>query len=73
MLSRIRIKKERRLEFLWELNRMNIHHASLFPGPDGFSRSLAMSLELKIDSQIKELVADSNEFYELHIRRNAGS
>lgn len=64
VLSRVKISKAKRLEFLDELNRMNIHHASLFPGPDGFSKSLSLSLELEVKSQIEELIKSANELVE---------
>ena len=55
VVSKIRVKRENRLQFLTELRRMNIHHASLFPGPDGFARSVAMSLEQHVENGVKRL------------------
>jgi hypothetical protein len=40
VVSKIELKRDQRIEFLEELRRMNIHRASLFPGLDGFARSL---------------------------------
>jgi hypothetical protein len=51
VVSKIRIKKNNRLAFLKELNRMNVHHASLFPGPDGFSKALSLELEVRVEKQ----------------------
>ena len=47
------IKPTERIRFLRELNRMNIHGASLFPGLDGFARSLKVSLEVGIDERLQ--------------------
>ena len=55
VVSKICVKRENRLQFLTELRRMNIHHASLFPGPDGFARSFAMSLEQHVENGVKRL------------------
>ncbi len=43
------IKADDRLRFLRELHRMNIHTASLFPGVDGFTRSIRLGLQCEID------------------------
>lgn len=43
------IKPAERVRFLRELHRMNIHGASLFPGLDGFARSLKVRLQIEID------------------------
>lgn len=55
VVSRVNIKKERRLEFLEELRRMNIHEASLFPGLDGFGRSLGLNLDIEVGHQIGKM------------------
>jgi hypothetical protein len=47
------IKPAERVRFLRELNRMNIHAASLFPGLDGFARSLKLNLEVEIDGRLR--------------------
>ncbi len=39
-----------RLDLLRELHRMNISHATLFPGLDGFARSLSNVAELHASS-----------------------
>jgi hypothetical protein len=49
------IKTAERVRFLRELNRMNIHGASLFPGLDGFARSLKLNLEVEIDGRLQSL------------------
>jgi len=36
-----------RIPFLRELRAMNIHRASLFPGLDGFGKSLRMDTEIR--------------------------
>jgi hypothetical protein len=41
-IVRLIIRPEKRLEFLQRLHRMNITEATLFPGLDGFARSLAV-------------------------------
>jgi hypothetical protein len=51
------IKTEERVRFLRELNRMNIHGASLFPGLGGFARWLKLNLEVDIDGRLEELNA----------------
>ena len=45
-VHKIKITADIRLEALRKLNRMNINQASLFPGLDGFSRSLRTKLEI---------------------------
>jgi hypothetical protein len=35
------------------LRRMNIHSASLFPGLDGFARSLAVNLDISLAHQVE--------------------
>jgi hypothetical protein len=47
VVRRLIIEKGLRLEFLKNLREMNIGSASLFPGRDGFGRSLALDLEIK--------------------------
>lgn len=44
VVSKVVLKTDQRIQFLEELRRMNIHSASLFPGLDGFARSLAVNL-----------------------------
>jgi hypothetical protein len=53
VVSKARIKRDRRIEFLEELRRMNIHEGSLFPGLDGFARSLGVNLEIDVARQIE--------------------
>ncbi len=67
VISKIRVKRENRLPFLAELRRMNIHHSSLFPGSDGFARSVAMSLEQYVANGVKLLqqeAASQTDFHE---------
>ena len=52
VVSKVIVKKEKRLRLLEELRRMNIHSASLFPGLDGFARSLATDLDIALGHQI---------------------
>ena len=42
-LTRLIIPKEHKRKLLWELNRMNINHAALFPGLDGIGRTIERS------------------------------
>jgi hypothetical protein len=49
------VKTAERVYFLRELNRMNIHGASLFPGLDGFSRSLKIHLEGEVDGLLRRV------------------
>lgn len=44
---RLTIPTSMRADLLWELERMNINRATLFPGLDGFARSLATRLYLR--------------------------
>jgi hypothetical protein len=43
------LEQDGRIAMLKELRRMNIHSASLFPGLDGFARSLGIELECRIE------------------------
>jgi hypothetical protein len=49
----IKAERRRRMDFLRELHRMNIHSASLFPDLAGFARSLRLSLELELDKRVR--------------------
>jgi hypothetical protein len=53
VVSKIVINTGQRIPFLKELRRMNIHSASLFPGLDGFSRSLVDNLAIDVGDQIE--------------------
>jgi len=54
VVSKIKVKKERRAEFIERLHRMNIHEASLFPGLDGFARSLGVRLDILVAQQVED-------------------
>ena len=45
------MRTENRLQALKELNRMNIHRESLFPGLDGFAQALALRLGMYLKFQ----------------------
>lgn len=47
VIRRIVVDSSCRIEFLRKLMEMNIHRASLFPGLDGFGRSLRIELEMR--------------------------
>ncbi len=47
-VRKVVIRADMRTPLLSELRKMNIHSASLFPGLDGFARSLGMDLESSI-------------------------
>jgi hypothetical protein len=49
------IKTAQRDKFVRELNRMNINGASLFPGLDGFARSLKLELQVEINKRLQML------------------
>jgi hypothetical protein len=53
VVSRIVVSRENRIDFLRELRRMNIHEASLFPGLDGFAKSLGVNLDILVDEQVQ--------------------
>ncbi len=61
------------MEFLEELRRMNIHSASLFPGLDGFARSLAVNLDIAVARQIEEYKKESIEAIQLHRWKRSGA
>jgi hypothetical protein len=48
---RFTIPGELRVRTLRELKRMNINRASLFPGLDGFAKSLSFELDLNREEQ----------------------
>lgn len=54
VVSKVVIKRDQRVQYLEELRRMNIHSASLFPGLDGFARSLAVNLDIEVARQIED-------------------
>jgi hypothetical protein len=49
-VKKLIVEQEQRIEMLKELRRMNLHSASLFPGLDGFARSLAIHLEIGLEA-----------------------
>ncbi len=61
VVSRIVLKRDQRIHFLEELRRMNIHSASLFPGLDGFAKSLAVNLEIAVANQVEQQKAQTIE------------
>jgi len=48
VVRKLDVEKKLRIEFLRNLREMNIHRGSLFPGLDGFGRSLRIDLEIKV-------------------------
>jgi hypothetical protein len=48
VVRKLLVGADLRLTFLKKLRAMNIHRASLFPGLDGFGKSLKLDLEIKI-------------------------
>jgi len=55
VVSKAVVKREERINFLEELRRMNVHSASLFPGLDGFARSVAVNLDISVAHQVEDL------------------
>ncbi|MEP7353434.1 MAG: FRG domain-containing protein [Acidobacteriota bacterium] len=55
MISRVIIKRSQRIKFLEELRMMNIHYASLFPGSDGFAKSLRSVLEIRLEHELRRI------------------
>jgi len=53
VVSRAVLKRDNRISFLEELQRINIHRASLFPGIDGFAKSLGVKLQIRINREIE--------------------
>ena len=70
VVSKAMLKRNRRIQFLEELRRMNIHSASLFPGLDGFARSLAVNLDIAVAHQIDAHKAESIEAIQLYRSRH---
>ena len=54
VVGRVIVRRGQRIKLLEELRRMNIHEASLFPGLDGFARSLGHNLDISLAEQIEE-------------------
>jgi len=48
VLRKLVFKSDFRIAFLKKLGEMNIHNASLFPGLDGFGKSLTLDQEIKV-------------------------
>lgn len=63
VVSRAMLKRTHRIGLLAELRRMNIHEASLFPGLDGFARSLGTILEISLDEQIEIIKKETAELH----------
>jgi hypothetical protein len=49
VVSKVRVKKDNRINLLDDLRRMNIHSASLFPGLAGFAKSIGEELDITVD------------------------
>lgn len=54
VISRVILKRTCRMECLKELQRMNISYTSLFPGLDGFAKSLGTELEIAVARELEE-------------------
>ncbi len=52
VVRKLEVPASCRIDFLMSLRAMNIHRASLFPGLDGFGRSLRLDLELKVKASL---------------------
>jgi hypothetical protein len=68
VVSKVVLKRDFRISLLEELRRMNIHSASLFPGLDGFARSLTVNLDISVAHQIearKEAIVENIRDYRL--------
>ena len=50
VLRKLKLERNMRIAFLRRLREMNIHSASLYPGLDGFGKSLKLDLEIKAKS-----------------------
>jgi hypothetical protein len=70
VISRSILKREHRIGLLEELQRMNIHRASLFPGIDGFARSLAVTLQMRIANASARRKARMLEEMKAHGKRH---
>jgi FRG domain len=69
IVSKVVLRRDQRLKFLEELRKMNIHEASLFPGPDGFARSLGVDLDISLAQQVraaKQVVIDNSKRFSLY-------
>lgn len=51
VIRQLKIEKSLRVQFLTHLGKMNVHSASLFPGLDGFGKSLKLDLEMKVANE----------------------
>lgn len=51
VLRKLVVKSDLRITFLKKLREMNIHSASLFPGLDGFGKSLTLDQEIKVKEE----------------------
>ncbi len=54
VISKLKVGKDLRIEFLDRLQCMNIHRASLFPDFDGFCKFLGTDLEIKIAKEAQQ-------------------
>lgn len=70
VISRLILKREHRISLLEELQRMNIHRASLFPGIDGFAQSLAVTLQMRIANASARRKATMLEEMKAHRKRH---
>src|SRR5438270_5558340 len=66
VVSKIVVNRHQRIAFLEELRQMNIHSASLFPGLDGFARSLAVNLDIEVARQVEDYAQGLEEKLRKH-------
>ena len=71
VVGKVFVSRDRRIEFLAELERMNIHEASLFPGLDGFARLLGVNLDIAVAHQIEERNQDFLKYRRAKRRRKS--
>ena len=55
VISKVRICSSSRAKLLKQLQAMNINEATLFPGLDGFGRSLGINLEIRVQLTTENL------------------
>lgn len=52
VIRKLTIPSDRRIDFLRELKRMNIHAAALFPGLEGFAAAVSIDLDIELDRRL---------------------
>ena len=62
-IKKLEIRGDLRFDFIDQLKAANIHRGSLFPGLEGFARSLDIDLQVKMHRLGREMIDQAERFH----------